>query len=79
MWAQTAGSVPLPQLVTFVAPAYPRLANDGRMMGTTVTRIKVGKDGVVIEADIVSSGLRHVRARRIETVEIRPIRTGICI
>jgi TonB family protein len=56
VWAQTAGSVPLPQLVAFVAPPYPRAAADtGRMTGTTVTRIKVGKDGAVIEADIVRS------------------------
>ena len=55
MRAQGAGGVSLPQLVTFVAPAYPRLANDGRMMGTTVTRIIVGKNGEVIEADIASA------------------------
>ena len=36
-------------------PAYPRLANDLRLTGTTVTRIKVGKDGRVLEADIVSA------------------------
>ncbi len=44
-----------PVLVTFVAPAYPRLANDARMTGTTVTHIKVGKDGRVTEAKIVSA------------------------
>jgi TonB family protein len=54
IWAQTAGGVPLPQVVTFVAPAYPRLANDSRMTGTTVSRIRVGKDGGVIEVNTVS-------------------------
>lgn len=53
--AQTAGSTRLPALVDFVAPAYPRLANDARLTGTTVTHIKVGKDGSVIEAKIVSA------------------------
>lgn len=53
-WAQTSEAVSIPQLVTFVAPAYPRLASDSRMTGTTVTRLTVGKDGRVIEANIVS-------------------------
>jgi TonB family protein len=44
----------LPQVLRFVAPAYPRMANDARMMGTVVTRIKVGKDGRVLQADLVS-------------------------
>jgi TonB family protein len=52
--AQTSGSGPLPQLMTFVAPAYPRLARDGRMTGTTVTRVTVGKDGNIIEAVTLS-------------------------
>ncbi len=50
MCAQTDSSPALPQILTFVAPAYPRLASDGRIMGTTVSRIKVGKDGRVIDA-----------------------------
>jgi TonB family protein len=53
--AQTTGNTRLPALVDFVAPAYPRLANDARMTGTTVTHIKVWKDGSVIEAKIVSA------------------------
>jgi hypothetical protein len=48
----TTGS--LPQVLRFVAPAYPRRANDARIMGTVVTRIKVGKDGRVLQADLVS-------------------------
>ena len=43
-----------PRLLRFVAPAYPRRANDARMMGTVVTRIRVGKDGRVLQADLVS-------------------------
>jgi TonB family protein len=53
--AQTVGNAHLPPLVDFVAPAYPRLANDARMTGTTVTHIKIGKDGSVVEAKIVSA------------------------
>jgi TonB family protein len=53
--AQTVKNNSLPQVVTFVAPPYPRLASDGSMTGTTVTRIKVGKDGRVSEADVVSA------------------------
>ena len=54
-YAQIAGSTRLPALVDFVAPAYPRFANDARMQGTTVTHIKVGTNGSVIEAKIVSA------------------------
>ena len=42
-------------LVSFVAPAYPRIASDARMTGTTVTHIKIGKDGRVIEVKTVSA------------------------
>ena len=52
--AQTDASSPLPEGLSFVAPAYPRLASDGRIQGTTVTRIRVGKDGKVMEAAVVS-------------------------
>ena len=37
--AQTTGSTRLPTLVSVVAPAYPRLANDAPMTGTIVTHI----------------------------------------
>ena len=53
--AQNSGSAALPTLVSFVAPAYPRIANDARMTGTTVTHIKVGKNGRIIEAKTVSA------------------------
>ena len=48
-------SPPLPILVIFVAPPYPRIAIDARMTGTTVTHIRIGKDGRVIEAKTVSA------------------------
>lgn len=53
-WAQN-NSAPIPPVVSFVAPAYPRIANDARMTGTTVTHIKIGKDGRVIEVKTVSA------------------------
>jgi len=43
-----------PQLVRFVAPAYPRKANDARMTGTVIVRISVGKNGQVTKVDLVS-------------------------
>ena len=45
----------LPALVTFVAPAYPRLARDNRTMGTTETDITVNADGRVSDAKIISA------------------------
>ncbi len=48
-------SATLPPLVSFVAPAYPRIANDARMTGTTVTHVNIGKDGHVIEVKTVSA------------------------
>ena len=54
-FAQDSSKEPLPRLVSFVAPPYPRLARDARMTATTVTHIKVGKDGSVTEAKIVSA------------------------
>ena len=51
-WAQSDS---LPRVVTFVAPTYPALARDSHIAGTTTTRMKVGKDGRVIEAKFVSS------------------------
>jgi hypothetical protein len=50
--AQNA-SAPLPTLVRFVAPPYPRIANDTWMTGTTVTHLRIGKDGRVIEAKTI--------------------------
>jgi TonB family protein len=48
--AQSTKSAPPPALVSFVAPAYPRVAHDLEMQGTTVTHITVGKDGSVTDA-----------------------------
>ena len=45
----------VPTVVTFVAPAYPRAAKDQRKMGHTVTRIKIGADGSVVEVKTVSA------------------------
>jgi len=59
--AQTNANPSLPQILTFVAPAYPRLASDSRIMGTTVTRIRIGKDGKVIEVNVVRA--HHVFAK----------------
>jgi TonB family protein len=43
----------VPQVVQFVAPAYPRAAKDQRIMGTTVTRITVAANGTVAAATTV--------------------------
>src|SRR4051794_15005160 len=45
----------VPAVVTFVAPAYPRIAKDGRIMGTTVTDITVSAEGRVSDAKIISA------------------------
>src|SRR5579863_10489543 len=45
----------VPPVVNFVAPAYPRIAKDNRIMGTTVTDIKVSAEGRVSEATIISA------------------------
>ena len=45
----------LPALVTFVAPAYPRAARYQRIMGKTITRITVDRDGVVTYAQTISA------------------------
>lgn len=50
---QNMTATQLPILVSFVAPAYPRLASDTRASGTTVTHLRIGKDGRVIEAKTV--------------------------
>ena len=44
-----------PTVLTFVAPAYPRIAKDNRMMGTTVTDITVSADGQVSDAKVASA------------------------
>jgi TonB family protein len=53
--AQTASSGNLPEVVTFVAPAYPRYAKDHRMQGTATIRVTVAPDGRVVESKIVSA------------------------
>ena len=45
----------VPPVVNFVAPAYPRLAKDNRITGTTVTDVKVSADGRVSDATIISA------------------------
>ena len=45
----------MPALVTFVAPAYPRAAKDQRIIGKTLTRITVNRDGVVTEVKTISA------------------------
>jgi TonB family protein len=45
----------LPVLVTFVAPAYPRLARDNRIKGATETDLTVNADGRVRDAKIISA------------------------
>lgn len=60
--AQATGISPLPTLVTFVAPPYPRRANDAGLTGITVTRLKIGKDGRVVGAKIVRAHALFVDA-----------------
>jgi|ERR1700690_2607396 len=49
---------PIPAVITFVAPAYPRLARDARIMGRTLTRITINRDGAVTE-------VKTIRAHRV--------------
>ena len=51
--ALTSGELPV--VVTFVAPAYPRVAKNNRMMGTAVADIAVGAEGRVTDVKIVSA------------------------
>jgi TonB family protein len=44
----------MPAVVTFVAPPYPRLAYEARIMATSVTRIVVNREGVVTEVKTIS-------------------------
>jgi TonB family protein len=53
--APTATGKELPALVTFVAPAYPRAAKDQRIMGRTLTRITINRDGAVTDAKTISA------------------------
>jgi TonB family protein len=57
LFAQTScvNEKDMPPLVTFVAPAYPRAAKDQRIMGTTLTRIVVNREGTI-------SDLRTIQA-----------------
>jgi TonB family protein len=45
----------VPVVARFVAPAYPRIAKDNRIMGTTVTDITVSAEGRVSDAKIISA------------------------
>jgi len=44
-----------PILLTFVAPAYPRAAQAGRIQGTAIADITIGQDGQVIDVKTVSA------------------------
>ena len=50
-----AESDALPTVISFVAPAYPRAAKDKRIMGTTITRVTVAKDGRVSAVHTISA------------------------
>ena len=45
----------IPAVTVFVAPAYPRTAKDRRIMGKTVTRITVNRDGAVTEVKTITA------------------------
>jgi TonB family protein len=45
----------VPTVVTFVAPAYPRVAKDQRKMGKTITRLTVSPEGSVTEVKTLSA------------------------
>ena len=51
--APGAAAEDMPAVVTFVAPAYPRAARDRRIMGKTLTRITVNRDGAVTEVKTI--------------------------
>ncbi|HWZ82709.1 MAG TPA: energy transducer TonB [Terriglobales bacterium] len=53
--AETPAESDLPALVKFVAPAYPRLAKDNRIMGTTETDMTINADGRVGDVKIISA------------------------
>lgn len=52
--SQTASSENLPEVVTFVAPPYPRYAKDHRIQGPATIRVTVAADGRVVESKILS-------------------------
>jgi len=43
----------VPTVIKFVAPAYPRSAKDQRIMGKTLTRLTINRDGLVTEAETI--------------------------
>jgi len=45
----------IPAVTTFVAPPYPQAARNARIMGKTLTRIAVNRDGVVTKAETISA------------------------
>jgi TonB family protein len=51
--APVAAEKDMPAVVTFVAPAYPRAAKDERIMGKTLTRITVNRDGAVTDVETI--------------------------
>ena len=53
--APGAAAKDMPVVVMFVAPAYPRAARDQRIMGQTLTRITVARDGTVTEVKTISA------------------------
>ena len=55
VFAQSLPEASGPILLTFVAPAYPRVAKEKRMQGTAVTEITIGTDGKVIDVKTVSA------------------------
>jgi hypothetical protein len=63
----------MPAVVTFVAPAYPRVAKDQRKMGRTVTRIDARSAGSVAEVK-----LKLICPTRI-TLILLPRRQGECL
>jgi TonB family protein len=44
-----------PVVIKFVAPPYPRAAKDKRIIGRTVTRLSVDRDGSVMEVKTISA------------------------
>jgi TonB family protein len=67
IFGQTPGSQPNPAstcVVRFVAPPYPRAAKDKRMMGTTVSELRVALDGSV-------SGVRTLRAHPVFESQVK--------
>jgi TonB family protein len=53
--APVAAEKDMSAVVTFVALAYPRAAKGKRILGTTLTRITVNRDGTVTEVKTISA------------------------